>query len=252
MNNKFIEKVNYLSQNPENIASRRIRYLLKYLNFDNINEILDIGSWHLKQTIEMAEIFEFSIINAFEPNPETAQYCRNILDTLPFHYQNRISIYEIALTDYIGKAKFYPLDKNKTNSTNEGIASLSKLKKDMDGSLLKDKWVQKEIEVITDTLDNWAKKNQSSPDLIWMDVQGAELNVLQGSIETLKNVKAICTEAGLIGYYENHSLKKDIDSFMEKNNFIEIKEAFLETTWSSDKAAEADVIYINKKFMVNL
>ena len=51
---------------------------------------------------------------------------------------------------------------------------------------------------------------------------------------------------------ENHTLKKDIDSFMENNNFIELKEAFQETSWSSNKAAEADVIYINKKFMVNI
>ena len=252
MNQKFAEKINYLTQNPENIASKRIQFLLKYLNFNEIYEILDIGSWHLKQTIEMAQIFDFSLINAFEPNPNTAQHCRDVLKTLPFHFQNRISIHETALTDFSGKAKFYPLDKDKTYSTNEGIASLSKLKDGMDGSLLKDKWVQKEIEVSTDTLDNWTSTNNSKPDLIWMDVQGAELNVLKGATKTLKNIKAICTEAGLVGYYENHSLKKDIDLFLEKNNFIELKEAYCPTTWSSEKAAEADVIYINKKYMVNL
>jgi hypothetical protein len=44
-----------------------------------VETILDIGSWHLKQTIELSQIFEFAKIHAFEPNPETNQYCNNIL-----------------------------------------------------------------------------------------------------------------------------------------------------------------------------
>lgn len=250
MNNNYKNIINSLSQNPENIASKRIQYLTEYINFDKIKNIFDIGSWHLKQTIEMSQIFQYSSISAFEPNPETATYCREVLRNMTSFDQNRISIYEVALTDYVGKASFYPLDKTKTYSTNEGIASLNKLKESMDGSLLNDKWVQKEIQVNTDTLDNWCLNNNIFPDLIWMDVQGAELNVLRGSEKILKNVKAICTEAGLVSYYENHSLKEDIDKFMEKNNFIELKDAFCKTPWSSSEAAEADVIYLNKDFII--
>ena len=250
MNENYKNKIASLLTNSENIASKRIEYLINYINFDTIKCIFDIGSWHLKQTLEMSQIFQYSFINAFEPNPETANYCKTVLSNMSSFDQNRIFIHETALTDYIGRAKFYPLDKLKTHSTNEGIASLNKLKENMDGSLLNDKWIQKEIEVETDTLDNWCSKNNCYPDLIWMDVQGAELNVLKGSTSILKNVKAICTEAGLIPYYENHSLKDDIDKLMEKNNFIELKEAFCRTTWSCATAAEADVIYLNKGFIL--
>jgi FkbM family methyltransferase len=250
MNKQYRDIVTNLVQNSENIASKRVEYLLDIIDFNQIKTILDIGSWHLKQTLELSQIFEFATIHAFEPNPETFQYCQNVLKSLPNFVKNRISIHDLALTNEIGKLSFYPLDKTKTHSSNEGIASLSKLRSDMDGSLLNDKWVQKEIIVNASTLDKWAEENGvHNIDLIWMDVQGAELKVLQGSKTVLPNVKAICTEAGLTPYYEEHSLKQHIDDFMKENNFIELENAFCKTTWSSDKAAEADVIYVNKKFI---
>jgi len=250
MNDKYKDIVSQLSQNPENIASRRINFLIENIDFDKIKTILDIGSWHLKQTIELAQIFQFANIYAFEPNPETFNYCCNVLENLPNFMKNRISIHELALTNETGRLSFFPLDKTKTHSTNEGIASLSKLRSHMDGSLLNDKWIQKEITVEATTLEKWAEQNNIKQiDLIWMDVQGAELKVLQGSKSILSNVKAICTEAGLTPYYEEHSLKQQIDDFMKDNNFIELEKAFCKTSWSGEKAAEADVIYINKNFI---
>jgi FkbM family methyltransferase len=247
----FKKTVTELCKNSENIAAKRISYLLNKIDFNSINTILDIGSWHLKQTIEMAIIFPNANIHAFEPNPETYELCLRARDSLPEQMKERIRIHKIALSDRIGKVNFYPLDKTKTNSSNEGIASLSPLNKNMDGSLLGDKWVQKKIIVDSCTLDEWSRMNNIEIiDFIWMDVQGAELRVLTGAESVLKNVKAVCTEAGIVPYYENHGLKSEIDSYFAKNNFIELEEAFLRTTWSSDKAAEADVIYLNKKFVI--
>lgn len=245
----FKETIEQLIKNGENIASKRIKYLVDKIDLDSVRTILDIGSWHLKQTIEMALIFPNAVIHAFEPNPETYFICKRTWQNLPESMKNRIFIHQIALSDKVGQVNFYPLDKSKTDSSNEGIASLNPLKQDMDGSLLGDKWVQKKISVESNTLDNWCAMNGvRCVDLIWMDVQGAELSVLKCASETLKDVKAVCTEAGLIPYYENHTLKGDMDKFLQQNNFYELEEAFCKTTWSNEKAAEADVIYINKGF----
>jgi FkbM family methyltransferase len=243
----FKKTIEELMKNGENIAAKRINFLIDKVDLNCVFTIVDIGSWHLKQSIELATIFPKAVIHAFEPNPETFNLCKQTRENLPQDVKNRIFVHQVALSDKIGSVDFYVLDKSKTNSSNEGIASLSPLKKEMDGSLLGDKWVQKKISVQSDTLDNWSNLNRVNfVDLIWMDVQGAELNVLKGSIETLKDVKAICTEAGLIPYYENHCLKNDLDDFLKNNNFYELEEAFLKTSWSNEKAAEADVIYIKE------
>lgn len=250
MNISYKNRIAQLALDPQNIATKRIQYLLDIIDFDKIKNILDIGSWHLKQSIEFSQIFEQGVIHAFEPNPETYIRCAETLKSLPPFVKNRIFTHELALSNHNGTSFFYPLDKTKTNSSNEGIASLSKLKNYMDGSLLNDKWIQKEITVSTSTLDAWCLKNHvENIDLLWMDVQGAELKVLEGAKETLSRIKIICTEVGLVPYYEDHATKDQVDKIMFENNFVELKSAFSKTSWSNNLAAEADVIYLNKNFI---
>ena len=76
-----------------------------------------------------------------------------------------------------------------------------------------------------------------------MDVQGAELKVLEGAQNILEKTKIILTEVGLKPYYENHGMKKDIDDYLISKGFEEIKEAF-ELNGSE---YEGNAIYINKK-----
>lgn len=245
----FKEVINELIKDDQNIASKRLKFLLNKIDLNSVKIIMDIGSWHLKQTIEMSLIFPNAQLHAFEPNPETYAICVNTRNALPESIKNRIFIHQVALSDENKLVDFYILDKSKTSSSNEGIASLNLLKHNMDGSFLGDKWIQKKISVQSNTLDDWCNLNNiEEVDLIWMDVQGAELRVLQGGKNTIKNVKAILTEAGLIPYYENHCLKQDIDLFFKENNFYELSEAFLKTSWSNEIAAEADIIYLNKKY----
>jgi len=49
-------------------------------------------------------------------------------------------------------------------------------------------------------------------------------------------------------YYEGHSMKKDIDIFMKKNNFIEVSESFELNGFDF----EANTIYINKIYLNQL
>ena len=57
------------------IVSNRLKYVLDIINLDNSKTILDIGSWHLNQSIEFSFIFPNSRIYAFEPVPESYQDC---------------------------------------------------------------------------------------------------------------------------------------------------------------------------------
>jgi len=47
-----------------------------------------------------------------------------------------------------------------------------------------------------DSLDNWVRSEKIIPDFIKIDAEGAELSILKGGVNTLKNVKAIQFEFG--------------------------------------------------------
>tara|TARA_R100000278_G_C5449800_1_gene156890 strand:- start:36 stop:788 length:753 start_codon:yes stop_codon:yes gene_type:complete len=249
MNELTKNTINSKTPSSENIATRRIIEVLDVVDLDDCSTILDVGSWHLKQAVELADIFKHATVYAFEPNPPSYDLCLNTHSRLPFQTKNRIKIFNKAASDKEGKSKFYALDQSKTNSQNLGMSSLNKLVDGFDGSVLGDYWVQKEIDIDCIRMDNWLKQNNiDSVDILWMDVQGAENLALLGFGDRLKDVKIIFTEAGLVPYYENHCLKSDIDNILEEH-FVCLEDKTRVVSWASDIASEADIIYLNKKFV---
>ncbi|CAB4329991.1 MAG: FkbM family methyltransferase [Actinobacteria bacterium] len=62
--------------------------------------------------------------------------------------------------------------------------------------------------------------NLASPiDLLKMDIQGAELMVLEHALQTLKNVGTIYIEAGFTSYYKEQPLMPEIDIFLRSHGF---------------------------------
>jgi hypothetical protein len=72
----------------------------------------------------------------------------------------------------------------------------------------------------TDTLDAVKQsKNFPSPDLLKMDVQGAELDVLKGAIETLTSVKHIILELQVVEYNKGAPLRDAVIDYMDEQGF---------------------------------
>ena len=81
-------------------------------------------------------------------------------------------------------------------------------------------WIfnNEEYKVNTTTLDLYYKNK--SVDILWVDVQGAEKMVLEGSKETLKKLKAIFIEVTIdCEYYEESAKKSFIDEMLVFNGF---------------------------------
>jgi len=222
-------------------VGKRVNFIVDKMDLSNIKEILDIGSWHLNQSLEFHEIFPEATINAFEPVPDSYQLCLN-----SNHYPNKISVHNLALTDFIGETKFYAVDPIKSSHPNVGASSLLKFKEGMNGSFFNQTWIQNEITVKCSTLDEWTKNYNKKIDIIWIDVQGAELNVFKGGDKTLDDVKIIFTEVGLEAYYEGHTLRKDIDEYLISKGFVEIKESFELNGFDY----EANTIYCKKDLLL--
>lgn len=209
--------------NTHTIVAERLKYVVDYIDLESIESICDIGSWHLGQSIEFLELFPDAKVYAFEANPENYKNCVEIHSRLTGYFKKNLKVYNTALNDKPGEMKFYPV----TND-NPGASSKYKFMQGYTKEFFNKEWVQDEITVEANTLDLWRKENNiGNIDIIWIDVQGAELDVFEGSRETLRDVKCIFTEVGLKPYYEGQSLKTELDFFLKNEaGFVEVVEAF--------------------------
>ena len=88
----------------------------------------------------------------------------------------------------------------------------------------------KKEKVIMKKLDDVAY-NRENYNLINIDVQGYELEVFKGAINTLKNIDFIIAEISVEELYSNCVLENELNKFLNDNNFF-MKERRLATdTW---------------------
>jgi FkbM family methyltransferase len=217
-----------------------MRYILYKLEVESFSNILDIGSWHALQSIELANLFPDAEVNAFEPVPESYSQCvKNASES-----GKNIKVHNLALSNTEdSEVPFYVVDAATSTSPNLGASSLLPFEEGLNGKYFNHVWNQNAIRVKSDTLDSWCAKNgKSKIDLIWIDVQGAEKLVFEGGVKTLENVKVIFTEVGLKPYYKGHNLYEEINGFLVDLGFKEVKES-----WELNGAdCEANTIYIKK------
>ena len=89
------------------------------------------------------------------------------------------------------------------------------------------------------TLDSF---HYTDYNFINMDVQGYELEVLKGSIETLKNINYVYCEVNRDEVYENNAYIEEIDDFLKNYDMIRV-----ETDWQGD--TWGDAFYIKEKLL---
>ena len=102
-------------------------------------------------------------------------------------------------------------------------------------------------------------QNENIPyiDILCMDVQGYELNVLQGCGNYLSKIEYIIMEepkqiintnylpTNIYSKYINAPSSNDIKNFMNKNNFIEIER--IEENKIEDNVMYKNILFINNK-----
>ena len=243
-NLKLRNNINRITDNHVYVIADRIKFLLDIVDLDNIHHIVDVGCAHGYESYNLARLFPYAEVWGFEPAPDHYQFCLQHYSNLPLELRSRIHISELALDNQDGEISFYPLDPEKAHSINTGIASKFKL---IDPAVFPHEYnAQKEIKVQATRFDNWWNANTSisnGPDLVWMDAQGAELDILHGFGDLLINTKAILTEVGLKPYYQDQTLKVSIDAYLKSIGFDELYSGFIQR-----HEYEADTIYVNFRF----
>ena len=183
---------------------------------DDIEVVFDIGSLHALESVEFAKEFKNAKIFTFEAHPDSYEVC--LLNT---KNHPSVTVINEAVNDFDGSCKFYPMDKDKTITTwedgNQGASSLYRANGSFDHI---EKYVQYEIEVPCTRLDTFCQKNNLDKiDIIWMDLQGAELKALQSLGPLLETVQIIHTELEIKPMYEGQCLFDDVYNFLLDNGF---------------------------------
>lgn len=200
--------------------------LLFLLDKNNVKTVFDIGACEAEDSIRYSKLFPNSIVYAFEPRQDNIALGQASIEK--YNCKN-VVLENIALSNKNGKAEFFLSDgapdglKNNTewdygNKSSSLLAPTEEIKKHTG-------WLQfnKKTEVDTLRLEDYAKNKQiSCIDFVHIDVQGAELMVLEGAGDFLKQIKLLWMEVEAVELYQNQPLKNDVELFMRKNGFINI------------------------------
>ncbi|PWG05288.1 FkbM family methyltransferase [Polaribacter aquimarinus] len=200
------------------------KVLTNLFNINNNLTFFDIGACEGLSSVRYLNIFKKSNIYAFEPIPNNFS---KVLKNKNKYNLDNLHPHEIGLSSRKGTATFYVSsgkppnrDTPDDNSTDFGNKSSSLFKPGKTKEV--HPWLEfkESITIKTNTLENFcSEKKVKTIDFIHMDVQGAELMVLQGANSMLKNVKSIWLEVEKVPLYEGQALKSDIEEFLINNNF---------------------------------
>lgn len=185
--------------------------LKKYLPPNPV--IIDCGAHDGTDSVELARILK-GTIHAFEPVNEIFERLKKNTGSY-----NNIRRYQLALSDRNGTQQFF---------VSEGGSDASSSLLEPQDHLLDhpDTKFTNKIEVQSLTLDDWAKTNNiKNVDLLWLDMQGFELNMLKASVSILDTVRVIHTEISTKETYKGVSLYKEYREFLESKNFSVVMEA---------------------------
>lgn len=210
-------------------------------NFNTFGAVFDIGSRDGLQAVELSDLFPNAQVFAVECNRDTLDQCRSNIASHP-----RIRLIDKAINAYTGRCVFHPIDRSRTITTwpdgNPGASSLFLAT----GDYPAETYVQNTVEVDCIRLDVLCGQLDIDViDLIWMDLQGAELIALQSAGPLLDKVRYIFTEVSHRPLYKGQCLFDDVDAFLKAKGFrccTNIKR----NRW------QQDVIYENTRDLIDV
>lgn len=180
--------------------------LKEYLKTNNISSLLcvDVGA---KDYIDYVEPLDFiSEIHAFEPNP--AEF-RKIQEKYKINYFQKLVLYNVALSNYSGYAKFHNVHHSSMSSLLEvDINNYEKHFGNYDNFTLWKNNVKSTHVTNTkvETLSCYFNNNEII-DYLKLDTQGSELLILNGAEKLLdeKRINTIKVEVSTLAIYREQA-----------------------------------------------
>lgn len=177
----------------------------KFCTFKPSN-VFEIGANYAQDAEYLRKRFGLneSDIYVFEPHSEIIRAIREIY---------KFNSYDVAISNYNGKAIFHAIDIECNEYKNSGISSLKK-------GLTTDSRNFSDVEVAVTRMDGFMLQNNiEAIDFLKIDVEGANYEVLEGFGNELSKVKSIQVEGEYRQYWEGQKLYWDIEELLKRHDF---------------------------------
>ena len=152
-------------------CENEVKTIKQILGYRTEITALDIGANRGDWATAFLKVFRHSKVICFEPDPLSKQYFQVLLDRFP-----SLELNNIALAERNGNAILYTRDE-----VWGGASIVSRVRNGFN----------RKLNVELSTLDSFIDSRELFPDVIKIDVEGAEMLVLQGAINTLSRVSIV-------------------------------------------------------------
>ena len=178
--------------------------------------ICEIGSRDALDGIYLSIALEAAECHVFEPNPASIQTC--LANLARYGRGCNISFNALALSEAEGPVEFFPVNPEKSANKDLGFSSMFPVNPAY-ASERRGRIIQDRITVDATTLDCYFQGRQRGPDLLWIDVEGAEILVLAGGEIVLKGVTLIHIEVSFRPMQVGKPLWWEIDGYLRGQGF---------------------------------
>ena len=209
------------------ISSFHHKRISRYLNELDIEKIIDIGA-HKGEFLEnMLKIEKVNSFYAFEPQ-------KNIFNELneKFSKNEKITLFNFAMDKEITNKKL-KINKLSMTSSLAEINEKSFYLKIKNFLTFSKSNFEDEYEIQTSTVDKIFENVNLQKALLKIDVEGFEMNVIEGSMVKLKEIPFILLENQFGNHYKNNNFK-DIINLLSKKNFVIYKKFIFPTLHYQD------------------
>jgi len=186
--------------------------------------IIEVGAHIGLDTEEFALAFPRGTVIAFEPHPRLHS---QLTDRTRF-YPN-VTCFGVALSDGPSVRRFHQ-SSGSSDASGSILTPTRHLSRHPSVTFL----AQDQTVVVTTTLDAYVEAaGIDKISLLWIDVQGAELLVLKGSLKSLAHIDWIYVEVAPTPLYEGGATYSDVQRHLERFGFKVFKE-YLPAEWCGE------------------
>ena len=194
------------------ISSFHHKRISKYLSELDIEKIVDIGA-HKGEFLEsMLKIKKVNYFYAFEPQKDIFKKLNE-----KFSDNQKVILFKYAMDKEIAKKKIR-INKFSMTSSLAEINEKSLYLKIKNFFTFSKSNFEDEYEIQTNTVDKFFENISLQKALLKIDVEGFEMNVIEGSQMKLKEIPFILLENQFGNHYKNNNFN-DIIKLLSKENF---------------------------------